>query len=88
MKALFKQHYEAIKLRGLITPDTAFHTYVNEAEKSLCSWVDNKDPEDAVKLICVVSDWLLSNEYDLEAILKEVANNELNKVLDCEYVKP
>jgi len=87
MKSLLLQHYETEKLKGFITPNTAFHTYVNEAEKNLCSWVDNKDPEDAVKLICVVSDWLLSNEYDLESILKEVANNELNKVLDCNYGK-
>jgi len=87
MKDLLKQHFETEKLKGFITPNTAFHEYVNRAEKSLCSWVDNKDPEDAVKLICVVSDWLISNEYDLEAILKEVANNELNKVLDCDYKK-
>jgi len=82
---ILKSHYETEKLKGFITPNIAFHTYVNEAEKNLCSWVDNKDPYDTVKLICVVSDWLLSNEYDLEAILKEVANNELNKVLDCNY---
>jgi len=63
MKSLLLQHFETEKLKGFITPNTAFHEYVNNAEKSLCSWVDNKDPEDAVKLIYVLSDWLLKTNH-------------------------
>jgi len=88
MKELFKQHYEAIKLRGLITPETAFHEFVNKADEELLEWVDSKgDPDEAVDLICVMSNWLIHCGYDLETLLKDNINVQLNRVFDNNYGK-
>jgi len=88
MKDLFLSHYEAIKLRGLITPDTAFHEFLNKAEEELCEFADSKgDPNEAMDLICVMSNWLIHNGYDLETLLKDNLNVQLNRVLDKDYGK-
>jgi hypothetical protein len=88
MKDLFKSHYEAIKLRGLITPETSFHEFLNKADEELCEFADSKgDPNEAVDLICVMSNWLIHNGYDLEELLKDNLNVQLNRVMDLNYGK-
>jgi len=37
MKSLLLQHFETEKLKGFITPNTAFHEYVNNAYSILYS---------------------------------------------------
>jgi len=88
MKDLFKSHYEAIKLRGLITPETAFHEFLNKAEEELCEWADSKgDPAEAMDLICVLSNWMIHNGYDIEELLKENLKVQLNRVMDSNFGK-
>jgi len=88
MKELFLSHYEAIKLRGLINEETPFHEFLNKAEEELCEFADSKgDPNEAVDLICVMSNWLIHNHYDLETLLQDNLNVQLNRVLDSDFKK-
>jgi hypothetical protein len=72
MKHLLKLHYENQKLQGIIKQKTNTKYFVQKSDELFWLWVDNIDPEPAVELITTVSDWLIHNGYDFEAILEEI----------------
>ena len=54
MKELFKQHYDSIIKRGLITPFTKDYEFLLKADEELCEWADDYNPNEAIDLICVL----------------------------------
>jgi len=82
MKKLFKQHYQAIVKRGLITPNTELYEFSNKINEEkgelstellkLIKGKQNNYKQEAIDLICATMNLLIHNNVDIE---KELIKN-------------
>lgn len=79
MEKLFEQHYQAIKKRGKITPLTTTEDFNIKLDEETTEFLANPDPQEAVDVMCVMSNWLKHYGYDLKTELEKNLNHQINR---------
>lgn len=79
MKELFQKHYEAIKKRGKINENTTNVDFIEKLMEEVTEWIIDPSPQEAMDIICVMSNWLQENNYDIEDELRINLNFQLNR---------
>lgn len=82
MKQLFKEHYQAIIKRGLITKNTHVFEFLEKLDEEVkelnesfnYSHLDEKFVQEAIDCICVMTNMLQHFGVDIEKALKKNIN--------------